>query len=262
MRRRTIRVIRINRLLLLLLLLSIGLSVYAYNLDLQPETVDDQEGAVDALSWAVANRLIVIDPGHGGIDPGAVGPSGVQEKDVVLTVSKKLAAFLAQAGAVVLLTRENDRDLTGLNEGSLLDWDRYEIAERVDTANKRKADIYLSIHCNAIASPAWRGAQMFYHSPSAESKRLAVTIQNEVAAQLKNTDREPLPADYYTLREAKMPSVTVELGFLSNPEEEKLLNDDEYQSRMAWAIYSGVVKYFAGTGDQTNKEIPEPTATD
>jgi len=255
MRRYVFKVIRINRSLLIIIPLVVGLSLYMFNqLNLSLE-----QNAVEALSWSAANRVIAIDPGHGGLDPGAVGLAGTQEKEVALAISKKLAQLFAQAGAVVLLTRQNDRDLTGLNEGSLLDWDRYEIAERVDMANKKKADIFVGIHCNAIAYTDCRGAQTFYHPPSKESKRLAKLIQNEIIAQLNNTEYEPHPADYYTLRKTKMPSVTVEVGFLSNPDEEMLLRDGSYQLKMARAIYGGVLKYLAETPPANrSKPIPKP----
>lgn len=200
---------------------------------------------VDAISWRVANRVIVIDPGHGGIDPGAIGQAGTLEKDVVLEISKKLKSMLSQAGAVVVMTRETDRDLSD-PAGSLSARKLQDLGRRVELANSRKADLYLGIHANSFPSPIWRGAQTFYQQGQDDAKKLAQCIQRELRQVLKNTDREAKAGDYFVNRNTRMSSVIVEVGFFSNHEEEKLLNDPVYQHKVAWAIYAGLAKYLAG----------------
>jgi len=200
---------------------------------------------LEAVSWKVANRVIVIDPGHGGIDPGAIGKGGTIEKKVVLEIGKKLKSLLNQAGAVAIMTRETDKDLSDPG-GSLLARKRQDLSRRVELAHKSKADIYLGIHVNSIPSSRWRGAQTFYQRGQEDAKKLAESIQRELRRVLKNTNREAKGEDFFTNRETDMTSVIVEVGFVSNPAEEKLLNNPEYQRKVAWAIYSGVAKYFSG----------------
>ncbi|MEL7563348.1 MAG: N-acetylmuramoyl-L-alanine amidase CwlD [Dehalobacterium sp.] len=194
---------------------------------------------IDAISWSIANKVIVIDPGHGGIDPGAVGPSGTFEKDINLAVSKRLCEHLSQAGAIVIMTREDDNSFSNRKKADL--------DARISLAENHQADLFVSIQGNAIKSSRWTGAQTFYHPRSEEGKRLAVCIQQEMVRILKNTKREARPhTEAYILKQLTMPTVVVEVGFMSNPQEEKMLNDPHYQGRLAWSIYAGIVKYYSG----------------
>ncbi|ADI02941.1 N-acetylmuramoyl-L-alanine amidase CwlD [Syntrophothermus lipocalidus] len=196
------------------------------------------------LSYAIANKIIVIDPGHGGIDPGAVGRNGTLEKDVNLEISRRLATYLGQAGAVVVMTRETDNDLADSGfEGSLIERKRQDLARRAAKAQEVKADMFISIHCNADFSPRWSGAQVFYCPTSEESRHIAISIQQELRRILGNTNREAKPAVYFITEKTSMPAVILEVGFLSNPQEEFLLADKAYQARLAYAIFSGIVKY-------------------
>ncbi|HPU36000.1 MAG TPA: N-acetylmuramoyl-L-alanine amidase CwlD [Bacillota bacterium] len=204
-----------------------------------------EERYISTLAWAVAGKLIVIDPGHGGEDPGAVGASGVYEKDIVLEVSKKLAEILRQAGAEVLLTRENDRDLSDPGNHSLYQSRVQDLTKRVEIANQRGADLFLSIHVNSFPDRREGGAQTFSQPGSVEGKRLAESIQRELNRFLVYPGRAAKQVDYFTNRIAKMPSAIVEIGFITNPREEKLMVDPEYQQKIAYAIYAGVVRYFA-----------------
>lgn len=193
---------------------------------------------IDAISWSIANKVIVIDAGHGGIDPGAVGPSGSFEKDVNLAVAKRLCENLSQSGAIVIMTREDDNSYSNKKKADL--------DARIALAENHQADIFVSIQANAIQSSRWSGAQTFYHPRSEEGARLAVCIQQEMVRILKNTKREARPhTEAYILRQLTMPTVVVEVGFMSNPQEEKMLNDPHYQGRLAWSIYAGIVKYYS-----------------
>ncbi|TEB08239.1 Germination-specific N-acetylmuramoyl-L-alanine amidase precursor [Pelotomaculum schinkii] len=204
--------------------------------------------AVAAMAPALANRVIVVDPGHGGIDPGAVGKDGLLEKDITLTVGKRLAANLGQAGAMVLLTRETDTDLSDSTTLGAAAKKREDLQRRVALANDNQADLYVSIHVNSFASPDRRGAQTFVQPGKEDSLKASRYIQAELARLLRNTTRQPAEVDYYVTKNTAMPAVVVEIGFLTNDAEAKLLGDPAYQGKVAWAIYAGLVKYFSEQG--------------
>ncbi len=204
-----------------------------------------QERYVTAIAWSLAGKVIVVDPGHGGEDPGALGSTGVHEKDIVLEVAKKLADILRQAGAEALLTRESDRDLSDPGVLSLHDVKRQDLSRRVDLANQSNADLFVSIHVNSFPDRRESGPQTFSQPGSLESKKLAEAIQHELNRFLENPGREAKQVDYYANRATKMPSIIIEIGFISNPGEEKLMLDPVYQNRIAWSIYAGIARYLA-----------------
>ncbi|SDH59410.1 N-acetylmuramoyl-L-alanine amidase [Desulfosporosinus hippei] len=194
-------------------------------------------------SWTLGDRVVVIDAGHGGVDPGAVGISKVLEKDITLGVSKRLQVLVQQSGAKAVMVREDDRDL-GTSQG-LLKRKREDLAQRIQLAMDTQAEVYLSIHANSFPDPKLTGAQTFYHSDSPEGKLLAQFIQQELNS-MTNTKRVAKGnQDIYVLKKAKQAAVTVELGFLSNLQEEQLLTNPEYQQKLAIAIFQGLSIYFS-----------------
>ncbi len=251
---RVIRV-RFRYLLLLALIMVIGYTTV--------RTIYDnlENRRVAALSWSVANKVIVVDPGHGGIDPGSKGANGVIEEDITLEVSRKLAAVLGQAGAIVLMTRESDMDLSDADGGSLITRKRQDLSRRVALANEHNADAFISVHVNSFKSgPMEHGAQTFYQPGSEKGQKLATSIQSELVRLLKNTGRQAKAVDYYTTRNAKMSAVIVEIGFISNPKEEKLMCDIDYQGKLAYVIYSGIVRYFAENATPTSGSVDKEKA--
>lgn len=197
------------------------------------------------MAGALWERTVVLDPGHGGPDPGAVGPAGELEKDVVLAISLYLRDYLSAAGARVVLTRDKDEDLSGLPP-EVPDTKAIDLRRRVEIAQQARADAFLCIHANATSSPYWRGAQTFYRPNHPDSGRLARCLQTELVSVTRRTDRVALPgAKQYVLDNVTMPAVTVEVGFLSNPQEASLLADPDYQKLVAWAIFRGLARYFA-----------------
>ena len=237
-----IKAVRLNRKVILLFTLALILIVVIT----KSYSVYAESKYIAALSWTVAGKVIVIDPGHGGIDPGAKGKNGGVEKDITLEVSKRLADLFVQAGAKVVLTRQNDTDLSDPGAGSLLARKRQDLSRRVAMANERNADLFLSIHVNSfISDPRQKGAQTFSQPGSAESKKISEAVQAELSAFLKNTKRKAKEVDYFATRIAKVPAVLVEIGFVSNPQEEAAMLNPDYQGKIAWVIYSGVVKYYA-----------------
>ncbi|BBW98195.1 N-acetylmuramoyl-L-alanine amidase CwlD [Geobacillus icigianus] len=193
----------------------------------------------------LSGRIIVLDPGHGGPDGGAVGGE-VLEKEIALSVAKKLRDYLQQQGALVLMTRETDRDLASPSTRGYSRRKTEDLRERTALINQAEADLFISIHLNAIPSPRWRGAQTFYYGSLIENERLAKFIQAELRRNLENTDRSAKMIDtVYLLKHAKIPGALVEVGFLSNPDERELLASDHYQTKLAASIYKGVLRYFS-----------------
>lgn len=213
------------------------------------------EREITVLAPVLVDRVVVVDPGHGGPDPGVVR-DGVKEKEITLEVALRLATFLEQAGSRVILTRKEDRDLAEPPfDGSRK---REDLKKRVALANENNADVLVSIHVNSFPSSRESGAQTFYHPGSPGGRELAVAIQNECKDLLANTRRVPKAQEYFMGRVAKMPSVVVEIGFLTNPHEFRLLQEPDYQSRVAFAIYAGLVRYFAAQSE----EAPLPGAVE
>lgn len=134
-------------------------------------------------SSPLSGKIIVLDPGHGGADGGAEGTDGTQEKDITLRMSEYLRDYLQEAGALVYLTRNEDKDLASENAGSLSRRKSEDIRNRVQYIKEKEADFYLSIHLNAIPSPKWRGAQTFFNSNNPQSEHLAKFIQSETLSK-------------------------------------------------------------------------------
>jgi N-acetylmuramoyl-L-alanine amidase len=200
---------------------------------------------IATLAWAVSQKVVVIDPGHGGADPGAVGSAGTYEKDIVLEVAKKLADNLRQSGAQVYLTRDSDQELNGSVQKTSYQARLQDLTRRVEFANQKSADLFVSIHVNSFPDPREGGAQTFSQPGEVESKQLAEAIQQELNRFTVNPGRVAKQVDYFINRKVEMPSVIVEIGFISNPQEEKLLADNIYQEKIAWSIYAGIVRYLS-----------------
>lgn len=197
---------------------------------------------VPAIILPITNKVIVLDPGHGGPDPGAIGRAGTLEKDVNLDVTLKLQAFLEQGGCITQLTRAIDQSTHDTEKFNKLS----DLKNRKNVINESEANAYISIHLNSFPQSQYKGVQSFYPKESDTSKKLAECIQEQMKASLQIVDnRHALPIkDVYLMRDVKIPSVIVECGFLSNPEEEKNLADDAYRKKIAWGIYLGIMKYF------------------
>lgn len=193
--------------------------------------------SVSVTLLSLQGKTIAVDPGHGGLDPGVVGRAGTLEKDVVFSISMRLAELLRGAGATVVLTRETDEESPEIHD----------LEHRTRIINSSGAQVALSIHANGFPSPVWYGAQVFYDTTGdPDSVRLARAIQDELIRVTRRTERDiNCGIEHYILRHAKMPAATVEVGFLSNPEEESLLSTKGYQRKVAWAIFLGLARYFA-----------------
>ena len=188
----------------------------------------------------VKGHAIVLDPGHGGSDSGAVGPHGVTEKEVTLAVAKKVQSILQDAGARVIMTRETDRDVYGVNAT-----DRQELQARVNVGlYAPETEIFLSIHCNAFSNPAAHGMETYHYAGSYRGQRLATLLNEELLKEGGLSNRGVKTANFYVIKHSKVPASLIELGFITNYNEEALLRDDAYQNKLAFAIAKAIGRYF------------------
>ena len=185
-------------------------------------------------------KVIYIDPGHGGLDPGATYKD-IYEADINLSISLKLSNLLEKSGAIVLLTREGDYDLSVNNA---VNRKRSDLSRRANIINESGCDIYISIHLNSVSSETWKGAQVFYDNINPKNEVLAKILQEVFKKQLKTTREYQEMTDMYMYKRVKVPGVLVEAGFLSNANERYLLQKSEYQEKIANILYNGIVQYF------------------
>lgn len=233
------------------LIWGIGLLVLIYLIQLP---LEKNEMTWGAWSLPLSGKVIVIDPGHGGPDGGARGVDGTEEKGISLEVSEKLRDYLQQMGALVYLTREEDRDLAADDTKGLSRRKSEDIRNRLQFIHDKEADFFVTIHLNAIPSTRWHGAQTFYYPELDESKHLAKMIQTEIVRNLENTDREALAINgIYLLKHAEVPGALVEIGFLSNEQEREQLKQEEYQRKIAGSIYEGILRYVTEEAADTEK---------
>ncbi|MGD1904859.1 MAG: N-acetylmuramoyl-L-alanine amidase, partial [Leptolyngbyaceae cyanobacterium] len=196
----------------------------------QPPSLPDRPLPPTELPQIPDGRFVVVlDPGHGGRDPGAVGIGGLQEKTIVLPVSLRVAELLRDAGVQVIMTRSDDRTL--------------DLQPRVDIANQANATIFISIHANAISlsRPDVNGIETYYYSDS--GRRLAETIHAAMLAVSGMNDRGVKQARFYVLRHTAMPASLLEIGFVTGQDDAPLLRDPVWRENMAQAIARGILQY-------------------
>ena len=203
---------------------------------------------VFASTLSVNKKIIVIDAGHGGWDPGKVGKNDIMEADINLAIAEDLQILLELAGATVFMTRAEDV--------ALGDTKNSDLAARTAMPSDMKADIFVSIHQNAFHTDKVSGAQTFYYDASGESKRLAEAIQARLRGFLDAENRKEAKADdnYYLLKKTAGPAVIIECGFLTNDKEAQMLTREDYQEKVAWGIYLGILDYFTSVDD--NQKVP------
>lgn len=204
---------------------------------------------VSAQTFGTDKKMVIIDPGHGGVDGGAVGYGGVVEKGVNLDISLKLRSLFEASGFNVIMTREDDRSIHDEGSDTIREKKVTDIHNRSKLLAKHPEAIFISIHQNKFEESKYSGTQVFYSKNNDDSKLLAQFIQDNVKEMLQpENTREIKPAgkNLYILYHAKSPAVMVECGFLSNPKEAALLQDSEYQNKMAFAIYCGALEYYSG----------------
>lgn len=201
---------------------------------------DACDGEVVEMNINFSEKCIVIDSGHGGADPGKVGVAGTNEKEINLAIAKKLQERLEDAQINVIMTRDTDDDLSVESDKSKK---KADLERRCDIINSSGADMVISIHQNSYVTPKAEGAQVFYYKKSEESKRIAQIMQGILGEKLGTTRQIKSDVNYYILLHSKLPTIISECGFLSNPEEEQRLCTEEYQEKVADALYCGIIEY-------------------
>ena len=185
-------------------------------------------------------KVIYIDPGHGGLDPGTVYKN-IYEKDINLEICKKLETKLEEEGAIVYLTRYGDYDLSNNYTNSRK---KSDLNNRAKIINESGADIYISIHLNSISSSTWSGAQVFYDDINKNNYTLASIMQEQLKNDLK-TNRDVKEISTMLMnRKITIPGILIEAGFLSNPNDRYLLQKETYQYKIVESIKKGIIKYF------------------
>lgn len=191
---------------------------------------------------------VIIDVGHGGSDPGKIGVNKALEKDINLSVAKKVKTVLEGKGISVLLTREKDE---GLASGSGSNKKVEDMKARVKLINEVKPKLTVSIHQNSYQTEDVKGAQVFYYSHSQKGEEMAKILQ-EAVRKVDSTNKRQAKANdtYYLLKRTEVPTIIVECGFLSNWEEAQKLIDEEYQQKMAEAVCEGILTCIGEAGDE------------
>jgi N-acetylmuramoyl-L-alanine amidase len=201
---------------------------------------------VQTVALPVDKKVIIVDAGHGLPDGGASNGS-ILESDINLKIALKLQNLLEQSGATVILTRSDENGISELDQdASIRQKHVADLKNRVKIGNESSADIFVSIHLNKIPQPQYTGWQTFFKKDSEISKKLAMSLQNGLNETIqKENKREPTKiSGIYIVDNVEIPLSIVECGFLSNEAETNLLNSDEYQNKLAWGIYVGIMNYF------------------
>nr|WP_312577955.1 N-acetylmuramoyl-L-alanine amidase CwlD [Sedimentibacter sp.] len=232
---------RVNAIFLIAVIIMILMTIHGI-LAKSAETI------IDASNEAVNNQKIkiLIDPGHGGVDPGTSGDLKIAEAPINLDISIKLMKFLEAGGFEVEMTRYDDTGLYTEKSKTIREKKNEDLNNRVKAINDSNADLAISIHLNSFPQKQYYGAHVFYKKNCETSKVAAYMLQDNLKEILdKNNNRVPqVKKDIRIMDNSTIPTILIECGFLSNNEEEKKLISDDYQEKVAWAIYTGLVKYF------------------
>ena len=213
---------------------------------------------IDVSGNIKADQVILVDAGHGGVDSGMVGIGGLKEKGINLDIAMKLKTILEKKGLAVVMTREEDK---GLYENGTKNMKAQDLQNRIEQIRKYEPVLSVSIHQNSYEDPEIHGAQVFYYTDSKEGEKLALCMQAALVAGLDPANHRKAKGNktYYMLKKTDAVLVICECGFLSNPEEEALLNTKEYQKKVADALCDGVLTYL---GEKKNGKEKTQTKTE
>ncbi|MDR3600099.1 MAG: N-acetylmuramoyl-L-alanine amidase [Desulfosporosinus sp.] len=201
------------------------------------------QGSAAVISHSAEGHVVMLDPGHGGYDPGAITAQGVYEKSINLEIAQKVKEMLVPSGIAVFLTREEDIDYAPDGVKGKTTKKQIDLNRRIEMANEAKADVFVSLHVNATATGQNSGAETFYHYKSESGKELAELIQQELIKIPGMNRRIAKPGDFYVTKNTSMPGVIVEVGYLSSLKEQKKLQQSWYQEQLARAIAKGIANY-------------------
>ena len=207
----------------------------------EPADDGDVDGELSGIT-GLKGRKIVLDPGHGGSDSGAIGPTGVMEKSVTLRIANELKRLLVKEGAEVYMTRNADIEVSKKRAKAT---DIEELQARCDVANEKKADIFVSIHMDSFTSSAARGTTGYYYSlGDKRSRQLADKIRAGIIDQIGTQSRGTQSCNFYVVKHTDMPATLVEVAFISNETEEKLMDSEDGIRKAAQGIADGIADYF------------------
>ncbi len=209
--------------------------------------IKNEKESVTTNSTAVTSHVVVIDAGHGKPDEGAVGLYGTTEEAINLKIALKLQSLIEQSGGIVYLTRSDENGIYSADSSDTIKQMKVsDIKNRVAIGNQEDVDIFVSIHLNKYPESIYSGWQTFYQADSEESIKLANCIQEGLNKSISTpNNRVALPLKgIYIMDNVENTTVTVECGFLSNEEEAKKLQEDEYQDKLAWGIFIGIQEFF------------------
>ena len=187
----------------------------------------------------IKDKIITLDPGHGGSDPGAIGASGLKEKQITLEISMRVKELLEKEGAKVYMTRTTDKDVYAPNAS-----DRAELQARVNVAEKHNSDLFLSLHINSSVNKSVGGFSSYYYPKTDNDLKIAKAIQDKFAKNFGVDNLGVRQANFYVVKRCSMPATLLEMCFISNPKEEKLMKSKWFQKKTARLIVEGVKNYF------------------
>lgn len=187
----------------------------------------------------IKDKIITLDPGHGGSDPGAIGASGLKEKQITLEISMRVKELLEKEGAKVFMTRTTDKDVYAPNAS-----DRAELQARVNVAEKHNSDLFLSLHINSSVNKSVGGFSSYYYPKTDNDLKIAKAIQDKFAKNFGVDNLGERQANFYVVKRCSMPATLLEMCFISNPKEEKLMKSKWFQKKTARLIVEGVKNYF------------------
>lgn len=187
----------------------------------------------------IKDKIITLDPGHGGSDPGAIGASGLKEKQITLEISMRVKELLEKEGAKVFMTRTTDKDVYAPNAS-----DRAELQARVNVAEKHNSDLFLSLHINSSVNKSVGGFSSYYYPKTDNDLKIAKAIQDKFAKNFGVDNLGVRQANFYVVKRCSMPATLLEMCFISNPKEEKLMKSKWFQKKTARLIVEGVENYF------------------
>ncbi len=194
------------------------------------------------MAVADSAKCVVLDAGHGGIDPGKIGVNNALEKDINLQITLLVKEYLEAQDVRVVMTREGDE---GLYDEDASNKKVQDMKKRIEIIEQTAPDLTVSIHQNSYPEEYVKGAQVFYYTGSTEGEKMAEFLQKSMVARLDPENHRQIKANdsYYLLKKTSTPIAIVECGFLSNWEEAEKLCDEEYQKQVAWAIHIGILQY-------------------
>lgn len=229
-----------NKKRILFINFSIIFSIFIYSLTYSNSFITESTSSVP-----ISNHTIILDAGHGNPDGGAVAADGTIESDLNLSLVLKLQKLLESSGTTVILTRSDENGIYEATADTIREQKISDMKARAKIANSSNAEMFISIHMNKLPQTKYSGWQTFYKNNDDVSKQIASNIQTSLNYFIKKENSRTIKSisGIYLTKNVEIPLVIVECGFLSNEEENKLLQTDKYQEELAWSIYIGIMDY-------------------